>query len=102
MQTVTHPTLFRQSCYINGQWVDSDKKISVTNPADQSVLGTIPSLTVAQVDDAIEQAYGAMESWKQLTAKARSIILRRWFELIEANVDDLGLIMTLGKLYTES
>ncbi|WP_353244283.1 NAD-dependent succinate-semialdehyde dehydrogenase [Providencia sp.] len=95
MQTVTHPTLFRQSCYINGQWVDSDKKIPVTNPADQSVLGNIPSLTAAQVDEAIEQAHRAMDGWKQLTAKARSIILRRWFELIESNVDDLGLIMTL-------
>ncbi|MEY0662240.1 NAD-dependent succinate-semialdehyde dehydrogenase [Providencia rettgeri] len=95
MHHLTHPALFRQSCYINGQWVDSDKKIPVTNPVDQSVLGTIPSLSVTQVDDAIEQAHVAMEDWSKLTAKARSIILRHWFELIEAHVDDLGRLMTL-------
>lgn len=69
MHHLTHPALFRQSCYINGQWVDSDKKIPVTNPVDQSVLGTIPSLSVTQVDDAIEQAHVAMEDWSKLTLK---------------------------------
>ncbi|MEQ5204964.1 aldehyde dehydrogenase family protein, partial [Providencia rettgeri] len=73
----------------------TEKTIPVTNPASQTVLGTIPSLTAAQVDEAIEQAHAAMAGWSQLTAKARSIILRRWFELIEANIDDLGLLMTL-------
>ncbi|MEQ4709211.1 NAD-dependent succinate-semialdehyde dehydrogenase [Providencia huaxiensis] len=95
MHHLTHPALFRQSCYINGQWVDSDNKIPVTNPFDQSVLGTIPSLSATQVNEAIESAYSAMEGWSKLTAKARSIILRRWFELIEAHVDDLGRLMTL-------
>ncbi|MEX9870316.1 NAD-dependent succinate-semialdehyde dehydrogenase [Providencia huaxiensis] len=95
MHHLTHPALFRQSCYINGQWVDSDNKIPVTNPFDQSVLGTIPSLSATQVDEAIEYAHSAMEGWSKLTAKARSIILRRWFELIEAHVDDLGRLMTL-------
>ncbi|HEC8323946.1 TPA: NAD-dependent succinate-semialdehyde dehydrogenase [Providencia rettgeri] len=95
MHHLTHPVLFRQSCYINGQWVDSDNKIPVTNPFDQSVLGTIPSLSATQVDEAIESAHSAMEGWSKQTAKARSIILRRWFELIEAHVDDLGRLMTL-------
>lgn len=95
MHKLTNPALFRQTCYINGQWVDSGQKIPVTNPVDQSVLGEIPSLSARQVDEAIEQAHMAMEGWQQLTAKARSIILRRWFELIEANVDDLGRLMTL-------
>ncbi|UPS63536.1 NAD-dependent succinate-semialdehyde dehydrogenase [Providencia rettgeri] len=95
MHHLTHPALFRQSCYINGQWVDSDNKIPVTNPFDQSVLGTIPSLSATQVDGAIESAHSAMEGWSKQTAKARSIILRRWFELIEAHVDDLGRLMTL-------
>ncbi|MEX9822312.1 aldehyde dehydrogenase family protein, partial [Providencia vermicola] len=58
-------------------------------------LGTIPSLSATQVDEAIEYAHSAMEGWSKLTAKARSIILRRWFELIEAHVDDLGRLMTL-------
>lgn len=95
MNRLKHAALFRQACYINGRWVETEKTIPVTNPASQTVLGTIPSLTVAQVDEAIEQAHAAMAEWSQLTAKARSIILRRWFELIEANIDDLGLLMTL-------
>ncbi|MEQ5137614.1 NAD-dependent succinate-semialdehyde dehydrogenase [Providencia alcalifaciens] len=95
MNRLKHAVLFRQACYINGRWVETEKTIPVTNPASQTVLGTIPSLTAAQVDEAIEQAHAAMAGWSQLTAKARSIILRRWFELIEANIDDLGLLMTL-------
>lgn len=95
MNRLKHAALFRQACYINGRWVETEKTIPVTNPASQTVLGTIPSLTAAQVDEAIEQAHAAMAEWSQLTAKARSIILRRWFELIEANIDDLGLLMTL-------
>lgn len=95
MNRLKHAALFRQACYINGRWVETEKTIPVTNPASQTVLGTIPSLTAAQVDETIEQAHAAMAGWSQLTAKARSIILRRWFELIEANIDDLGLLMTL-------
>ncbi|MEQ4625726.1 MULTISPECIES: NAD-dependent succinate-semialdehyde dehydrogenase [Providencia] len=95
MKQLINSSLFRQSCYINGQWVDNAKTISVTNPVDQSVLGTVPSLSIEQVNDAIIKAHQAMEGWGKLTAKARSIILRRWFTLIEDNIDDLGRLMTL-------
>lgn len=95
MKQLINSSLFRQSCYINGQWVDNAKTISVTNPVDQSVLGTVPSLSIDQVNDAIIKAHQAMEGWGKLTAKARSIILRRWFTLIEDNIDDLGRLMTL-------
>ncbi|MEQ4693916.1 MULTISPECIES: NAD-dependent succinate-semialdehyde dehydrogenase [Providencia] len=95
MKKLINSSLFRQSCYINGQWVDNAKTISVTNPADQSVLGTVPSLSIEQVNDAIIKAHQAMVGWGKLTAKARSIILRRWFTLIEDNIDDLGRLMTL-------
>ncbi|MEY1577863.1 NAD-dependent succinate-semialdehyde dehydrogenase [Providencia manganoxydans] len=95
MKKLINSSLFRQSCYINGQWVDNAKTISVTNPVDQSVLGTVPCLSIEQVNDAIIKAHQAMEGWGKLTAKARSIILRRWFTLIEDNIDDLGRLMTL-------
>ena len=95
MKQLINSSLFRQSCYINGQWVDNAKTISVTNPVDQSVLGTVPSLSIEQVNDAIIKAHQATEGWGKLTAKARSIILRRWFTLIEDNIDDLGRLMTL-------
>ncbi|MBR9829954.1 MAG: NAD-dependent succinate-semialdehyde dehydrogenase [Oceanospirillales bacterium] len=95
MGTLNNPTLFRQSCYINGQWVSAENSITITNPVDQSVLGTVPSLTVDQTNEAIVQAHAAMAGWSALTAKERSKILYRWFSLIEANIDDLGTIMTL-------
>lgn len=95
MNILSNQGLFRQACYVNGQWIDSNNNLTVTNPADQSVLGTVPSLSVEQVNDAIVQAHTAMASWSALTAKERAKILQRWFELIEANIDDLGTIMTL-------
>lgn len=72
MNRLNNPALFRQSCYINGQWVDSSKTISVLNPVDQSVLGTVPSLSPEQVNDAIVKAHHAMEAWRQFTAKQRA------------------------------
>jgi succinate-semialdehyde dehydrogenase/glutarate-semialdehyde dehydrogenase len=95
MNTLSNPNLFRQECYINGQWVGADESIAVTNPANLAVLGTVPSLGVEQVNTAIEQAHAAMAGWSALTAKERSKILHRWFTLIEASIDDLGIIMTL-------
>lgn len=95
MNTLSNPNLFRQECYINGQWVGADESITVTNPANLAVLGTVPSLGVEQVNTAIEQAHAAMAGWSALTAKERSKILHRWFTLIEASIDDLGIIMTL-------
>ncbi|NHH99327.1 MULTISPECIES: NAD-dependent succinate-semialdehyde dehydrogenase [Oceanimonas] len=95
MNILSNQDLFRQACYVNGQWIDGDNGIAVTNPADQSVLGTVPSLSVEQVNDAIVQAHAAMAGWSARTAKERAKILQRWFELIEANIDDLGTIMTL-------
>ncbi|MBR9828166.1 MAG: NAD-dependent succinate-semialdehyde dehydrogenase [Oceanospirillales bacterium] len=95
MKTLTSPTLFRQSCYINGQWVDAANTINVNNPASQESLGSVPSLSLEQVEDAIAHAHAAMPAWSARTAKERAQILRRWFDLIEANVDDLARIMTL-------
>ena len=104
MNMLNNTALFRQACYINGQWLDTKHSLTITNPVDQSVLGTVPSLTVAEVNRAIEQAHVAQTDWAALTAKARAKILQRWFTLIEANVDDLGTIMTLeqGKPLAEA
>ncbi len=95
MHTLTSPSLFRQSCYVNGQWVDAANSIDVTNPANGEHLGSVPSLNVEQVEAAIVQAHTAMPAWSARTAKERAQVLRRWFDLIEANIDDLGRIMTL-------
>jgi succinate-semialdehyde dehydrogenase / glutarate-semialdehyde dehydrogenase len=92
--TPTSP-LFRQACYLNGVWVKTEQTIAVENPANGEMIGTIPSLSVEQVDRAIEQAHQAMAGWSAQTAKERAKILRRWFDLIEANADELARIMTL-------
>jgi len=88
--------LFRQQGYINGEWRDADSKatINVTNPADGSVIGTIPRMGAAETRRAIEAANAALPAWRARLAKERANILRRWFELMITNTDDLALIMT--------
>lgn len=95
MDKLIRKDLFRQACYINGQWVDSFNTIPVVNPADGSVLGDVPSLDSAVVIQAVESAHQAMAGWNQTTAKGRAQIMRRWFELVESHSEDLGRIMTL-------
>jgi len=88
------PALLRQKCYIDGDWVDSSETIEVLNPTDNSVLGTVPSLGADEAKRAIEAAEQAYKPWKELTAKERSVILRKWYDLIVANRQDLAIIMT--------
>ncbi|RLA15646.1 MAG: NADP-dependent succinate-semialdehyde dehydrogenase I [Gammaproteobacteria bacterium] len=99
-------SLFRQQCYVNGEWIDADsgKTIDVTNPADDSLLGTIPKLGTTETRRAIEAADAAWPAWRKKTAKERSAILRRWFDLMMENQDDLGKLMTLeqGKPLAEA
>ena len=99
-------TLFKQHCYLNGQWVASDSggTIDVTNPATGEKLGTIPRMGTDETRRAIESANIALPAWRAKTAKERSTVLRRWFELIMANQEDLAIIMTAeqGKPLSES
>jgi succinate-semialdehyde dehydrogenase/glutarate-semialdehyde dehydrogenase len=100
------PSLLQSQAYINGQWVDADDgaTFAVTNPANGEHLAEVASVGAAETRRAIEAADLAMQGWKALSAKARSAVLRRWFELIMANQEDLALIMTLeqGKVLAES
>ncbi|MEO1190360.1 MAG: NADP-dependent succinate-semialdehyde dehydrogenase [Pseudomonadota bacterium] len=99
-------SLFRQQCYIDGQWCDADsgETIDVTNPATGEIIGTIPKMGAAETRRAIEAAEKAWPAWAAKTAKERSVVLRRWFELMMENQDDLGLLMTLeqGKPLAEA
>jgi succinate-semialdehyde dehydrogenase/glutarate-semialdehyde dehydrogenase len=99
-------TLFRQQCYIDGTWVSADNRndYPVTNPADGTILGSVPKMGTAEVRRAIEAAHAAWPAWRDRTAKERGVILRRWFELIMANLDDLAAILTaeMGKTLGES
>ncbi|MBC7963761.1 MAG: NADP-dependent succinate-semialdehyde dehydrogenase [Steroidobacteraceae bacterium] len=106
MLTLQDPTLLKQQCYLDGRWLDADNQatIDVTNPATGALLGTIPKMGAAETARAIEAANVAFPAWRAKTAKERSVILRRWFELIMANQNDLAIIMTAeqGKPLAES
>ncbi len=98
--------LFREACYINGEWVGagSNETMDVTNPATGEVLGTVPRLGVEETRRAIEAANDAWPAWRARTAKDRAAILRRWYELMVDNQDDLARMMTAeqGKPLKES
>ncbi|MDY0874028.1 NADP-dependent succinate-semialdehyde dehydrogenase [Dongia rigui] len=88
--------LFRQQCYINGQWVDADsgKTIEVTNPATGEVIGTVPQMGAAETKRAIDAANAAWGAWRKKTAKERANLLRQWFNLMMAAQEDLAIILT--------
>jgi len=99
-------SLFRQQCYIDGEWVDSDDKstLAVHNPADGVQVGTVPKMGATETRRAIEAASAALPGWRAKTAKERSVILRKWFDLMMANQEDLAILMTVeqGKPLAES
>jgi succinate-semialdehyde dehydrogenase / glutarate-semialdehyde dehydrogenase len=98
--------LFRQECYVGGAWVGAadGSVFPVTNPADGSQIGTVPSFSAADTQRAIAAAEAALPAWRAKTGKERSQILRRWFDLCMQNQDDLALILTLeqGKPVAEA
>ncbi|MNK65714.1 Succinate-semialdehyde dehydrogenase [NADP(+)] GabD [compost metagenome] len=100
------PELFRQQCYVGGQWINASggKTIDVTNPADGTVLGTVPSLSGPDVRQAIEAANRALPAWRAMAAKPRAQLIRRWFDLCMAHQEDLATLLTLeqGKPIKES
>jgi succinate-semialdehyde dehydrogenase/glutarate-semialdehyde dehydrogenase len=98
--------LFRCQAYIGGQWCDADDgaTLEVNNPATGEILGTVPLMGANETRRAIEAAKDAFVGWGRKPAKERSILLRRWHDLIMANVEDLGKLMTAeqGKPVTEA
>ena len=98
--------LLRQQCYVDGVWVDADNRetLPVTNPATGAVLGVVPRCGTAETRRAIAAAQAALPAWSTLTARDRAAILRRWFNLLLENQEDLAVLMTLeqGKPLAES
>ena len=88
--------LFRRQAYSSGQWCDADSgaTLEVNNPATGEVLGTVPLMGANETRRAIDAAKDAFVQWGRKPAKERSILLRRWHDLIMANVEDLGRLMT--------
>ncbi|HKP66240.1 MAG TPA: NAD-dependent succinate-semialdehyde dehydrogenase [Casimicrobiaceae bacterium] len=90
------PSLLRQQCYVDGQWVDAHDggSMPVIDPATGIPVGTAPVMRAAETKRAIDAANRAWPAWRGKTAKERSVILRKWQDLMLANLDDLALILT--------
>ena len=89
-------SLFRQQAYIDGAWVNADNNqtFAVTNPANGDVLGAVPEMGRAETARAIAAAEAALPAWRAKTAKERAGILKKWFDLVMENQDDLARLMT--------
>ena len=98
------PDLFREAAYIDGQWITASKTFPVDNPATGEIIANVPDLGASETRQAIEAANRAFPAWSKKTAKERAVILRKWFDLLLANQEDLAKLMTLeqGKPLAES
>lgn len=106
MLELADPNLLRQAIYLNGEWISHTEAgfIDVTNPATGQLVGRVPKATRAQTAQAVESAEAALRDWSARPAAERSQIIRRWHDLIVANVDDLARILTAeqGKPFAEA
>jgi len=98
------PTLLKTDALINGAWVKGHSRFDVHDPATGQKLCDVANLSAKEAEDAIQAANAAWPAWRTKTAKERSIILRKWYDLLMANVEDLGRIMTAeqGKPFAEA
>jgi len=98
--------LFKQQVFIDGQWLEAEqnKSFAVINPATGETIAHVPSVSEQQVVKAVEAADQALQSWKQTTAKERSILLKKWYQLMIEHQEDLAIILSTeqGKPITES
>ncbi|HKQ27867.1 MAG TPA: NAD-dependent succinate-semialdehyde dehydrogenase [Burkholderiales bacterium] len=86
--------LFREQCYVDGEWIGGARTIAVNNPATGAIIGSVPQLGAAETRRAIDAAERAWPAWRAKTAKERATILRKWFDLMMANQEDLAQILT--------
>ncbi len=104
--TLDDPSLLRTQGYIDGAWVDAEDgaTLKVRNPVDEALLGTVPHMGRGETRRAIDAAHAAQPGWRSLTAKGRTAHLRDWFERIQANLEDLSVLITIeqGKPLAES
>ena len=98
------PSLLKTDGLINGQWLAGSSRFDVHDPATGLKLADVANLGAAEAETAIAAANAAWPAWKAKTAKERSIILRKWYDLLMAHQDDLGRIMTAeqGKPFPEA
>ncbi len=101
-----NPALFHEEAFINGTWVKAsgNARFSVQNPASGQKIASVANLNSSDAEEAISAADMALPAWRSKIAKERAVIMRKWFELILANADDLAVLMTLeqGKPLVEA
>lgn len=104
MRELNDPSLFETRAYVDGHWIDTGKAFPVHNPSTGAQIAMVTDLGVAETKAAIDAAYAAKANWAAQTGKERSIILRRWFDLLVENADDLASILTaeMGKPIAEA
>lgn len=104
--TLSNPDLLKQQCFIKDGWhgASDDATIDVSNPFNGEIIGSVPSLTTDDVNDAVAASHEAQITWAAKTPKERAELLQKWADLIDANKEDLAIIMTAeqGKPLTES
>ncbi len=98
------PSLLRQACFIDGEWVEASGHLAVHNPANGDTVGHVPKLGAEETARAIAAADTAFGDWRRRTAAERAAILRRWYALMHEHADDLATIMTTeqGKPFKEA
>ena len=98
------PSLLETRGYVNGQWIEKDETFAVMNPATGEAIANVADLSVADTTSAIDAAYAAKPDWASWTGKERAAVLRKWYDLIVANADDLATILTaeMGKPWAEA
>ncbi|KAF2361915.1 Aldehyde dehydrogenase domain [Trinorchestia longiramus] len=105
-KTLQQPWLLKNQAFINGKFVGakSGKTFEVVNPASGKVIGSVPAMNTSDAEEAVAAAHTAFQSWRNTTAKERSSVLRRWFNLMEEHKEDLAVIMTVeaGKPLAEA
>lgn len=96
MQDLLNTSLLRNACFINGQWcaADNGATVDVTNPATGETIVRVPMMGAAETERAIDVAELAYKEWRKTTAKHRAQVLRRWFDLLMQNQNDLALILS--------
>ena len=101
---LSNPELLKTEAYINGDWCRTDATMSVTNPANGTVVAEVTKSGVAETEQAIAAAEAALVPWQRKPAKERANLLRRWYELIIENQEDLAQILTAeqGKILAEA
>ncbi len=103
---ISYKSLFKPFGYINGEWINltKDKSFEIYNPSNNEVIARMPEMGADETKYAIESANQAFDKWKRKTAKERCSILKKWYDLVLENIEDLSIIMTLenGKPLKES